>query len=483
MRLTFIILAILITTLSAPVTASDKGTIHIKNATVITITGDDLENTDVVVENGIITAVGQNLATPRNAEVVDAQGMYLMPGIIDAHSHLAITRGINEATHPVTAEVSMYDVINPNDIGMYRALAGGVTAIHTMHGSANVIGGQGATLKLHYGAGAGDLRFPDAPRTIKFALGENPTRVHGQGYNVQPRTRMGVEQIVREHFDDALEYREKRTRYEEAKRLHERNPRRNPAPEPVAVNIRLDVLADIIEGNILVHCHSYRADEILMLMRVFNDYGIKNYTFQHANEAFKVAPELKANGAHTSIFADWWAYKFEVYYSTPYSAAILNKYGIVNSINSDSPEVIRHLNHEAAKAVKYGGVSGNDALRMITINPAIQLGIDHLVGSVEQGKHGDLSLWSAHPLSIYAINEMTFVDGVKRFDRKTDGDDQRLQVNVAENFESSSETQAGRHYDACMEDVWFFFGDQDASTQHLHNLEYDALHQLNGHLH
>ncbi|MFN2372281.1 MAG: amidohydrolase family protein, partial [Cyclonatronaceae bacterium] len=277
--------------------------------------------------------------------------------------------------------------------------------------------------------------------------------------------------------------REKRTRYEQEKARYDSNPRRNAAPEPVARNIRLDVLADIIAGDILVHCHSYRADEILMLMRVFNDYGIKNYTFQHANEAFKVAPELKANGAHTSVFADWWAYKFEVYYSTPYNAAILNKYGVVNSINSDSPEVIRHLNHEAAKTVKYGGVSHNEALRMITLNPAIQLGIEHLTGSVEVGKQGDLSLWSAYPLSIYAINEMTFVDGVKRFDRQADGDDQRLQVNVSETYDTASESEAGRHHDACMQDVWFFFGEQNAASQHHLNLQYQGMQQLNGHLH
>jgi imidazolonepropionase-like amidohydrolase len=442
----------------------EKGSVHIRNATVITITGDDLENTDVVVENGIITGIGSDLNTPRGAEVIDADGMYLMPGIIDAHSHLAITRGVNEATHPVTAEVSMYDVVNPNDVGIYRALAGGVTTIHTMHGSANVIGGQGATLKLRYGADAAGLHFENAPRTIKFALGENPTRVHGQGYSVQPRTRMGVEQIIRGHFDAASDYRQKMSDYESARTLHERNPRRNPAPEPVARNIRYEVLADILDGSILVHCHSYRADEILMLMRVFSDYGIENYTFQHANEAFKVAPELKAHGAHTSIFADWWAYKFEVYYSTPYNAAILNKYGVINSINSDSPEVIRHLNHEAAKAVKYGGVSQNDALRMITINPAIQLGIDELTGSVEVGKHADLGLWSAHPLSIYAINEITFVDGIQRFNRNTDDSDQRRSVNVSETFDSADFLEAGRHHDACMEDVWQIFDTGDAAS-------------------
>lgn len=442
--------------------------VHIKNATVITITGDDLEETDIIIRDGIIREIGKNLITPRNAEVIDASGKFVMPGIIDAHSHLAIERGINEVTHPVTAEVSMYDVVNANDVGIYRALAGGVTTIHIMHGSANVIGGQGATLKLHYGEDAAGLYFPDAPRTIKFALGENPTRVHGQGFNVVPRTRMGVEQIIRSYFDAAIDYRRNRTAYLEAKRRHEQNPRRNAAPEPVAKNLRLEVLADIIDGEILVHCHSYRSDEILMLMRVFKEYGIENYTFQHANEAFKVAPELRKHGAMTSIFADWWAYKFEVYYSTAYTAAILEENGVLNSINSDSPELIRHLNHEAAKAVKYGGISKNAALRMITINPAIQLGIDAKTGSIEVGKHADLAIWSHHPLSIYSIAEMTFVDGIKRFDRNEDADDMRLVVSPEGDYIDGF-FESGRHHDACMQDVFYLFGGKEINHHHHHH--------------
>lgn len=420
--------------------AQPKGSILVKNATVITITNGTLENTDVLVQNGLITRIGQNLNAPRGVETVDGTGKYLLPGIIDAHSHLALL-SINEASSPVTAEVRMGDVVDPNDVGIYRALAGGVTISHAMHGSANVIGGQGATLKHHYGEDASGLLMRDAPRTIKFALGENPTRVHGQGNGVHPRTRMGVEQIIREHFDAAKDYKR----------------RRAATPNRVAKNERMEVLADILDGKILVHCHSYRSDEILMLMRVFNDYGIKNYTFQHANEAFKVAPELAKNGAHTSIFADWWAYKFEVYYSTSYNAAILNHYGVVNSINSDSDELIRHLNHEAAKAVKYGGVSELDALKMITINPAIQLGIEKRVGSIEVGKEADFAIWSKHPLSIYAIAEKTWVDGVTRFNMATDATDMRLNVSPVGTFEASMISESGRHVDACMSDVLDFF--------------------------
>lgn len=420
--------------------AQPKGSVLVKHATVITITNGTLENTDVLVQNGLITRIGQNLNAPRGVETIDGTGKYLLPGIIDAHSHLALV-SINEASSPVTAEVRMGDVVDPNDIGIYRALAGGVTISHAMHGSANVIGGQGATLKHHYGEDASALLMHNAPRTIKFALGENPTRVHGQGSGVHPRTRMGVEQIIREHFDAAKDYKR----------------RRAASPNRVAKNERLEVLADILDGKILVHCHSYRSDEILMLMRVFNEYGIKNYTFQHANEAFKVAPELAKNGAHTSIFADWWAYKFEVYYSTSYNAAILNHYGVVNSINSDSDELIRHLNHEAAKTVKYGGVSELDALKMITINPAIQLGIDKRVGSIEVGKEADFALWSAHPLSIYAIAERTWVDGVTRFNMATDATDMRLNVSAVGTFEASMISESGRHADACMNDVLDFF--------------------------
>jgi imidazolonepropionase-like amidohydrolase len=437
----------------------------VRNATVITVSGDDLAETDVLIRGGIIRQIGKNLAAPAGVEVIDATGLYMAPGIIDAHSHLAISRGINEATHPVTAEVSMYDVVNPHDVGMYRALAGGVTSIHIMHGSANVIGGQGATLKLHYGEPAERLHFPGAPRTIKFALGENPTRVHGQGSGIHPRTRMGVEQVIRSHFDEALEYRAKRREYLSARTRHEQNPRRNAAPEPVARNLRMDTLVDILEGNILVHCHSYRADEILMLMRVFNDYGIRNYTMQHANEAYMVAPELRKNNVFTSIFADWWAYKFEVYYSTAYSAAILHENGVINSINSDSPELIRHLNHEAGKAMKYGGVDANTALRMITLHPAMQLGVADKVGSLEVGKHADFALWSHHPLSIYSVNQMTFVDGVKRFDINADPADMRLQVSASDEYDGGF-WEAERHHDACMQDVFFLFGEM---TAHTHN--------------
>lgn len=472
----FSLTILLLSVLVGQAVAQETGSVLIENGTVITITGENLENTDVLVEDGIITGIGEDLDAPRRIQRIDAAGKFVMPGIIDAHSHLNGV-DINEATAPATPQVTMKESIDPNDVSIYAALAGGITAINLMHGSANVIGGRNATLKLRYGKGQQDLIFEDAPQTVKFALGENPMRVHGEGSNIHPSTRMGVEMVIREYFDAAIDYRRNRDEYLKAKEEYEQTGKGTP-PVPVAKNLRLDVIADIIDGNILVHCHSYRADEILMLARVFEDYGIENYTFQHANEAFKVAPELAEYGAHASIFADWWAYKFEVYYSTAYSASILNENGVVTSINSDSNELIRHLNHEAGKAMRYGQTSESDALKMVTLNPAIQLGIEEFVGSIEEGKHADITIWNGHPLSIYSVNEMTLIDGVVYFDRENDPDDMRLDraVSVTENYEDTQSTayqsSGGRNEDACMEGVFMLFDSQEnreAFHQEFHN--------------
>ena len=267
--------------------------------------------------------------------------------------------------------------------------------------------------------------FEGAPRTIKFALGENPTR-GGRSRGIQPQTRMGVEAMIRNAFNDAIEYRKAWTAYN-----NDRSSRK-VAPE---YDLRMETIVDILEGEILVHCHSYRADEIYMLMKVFSDFGIDKITFQHANEAFKVAPELAAFGASASIFSDWWVYKLEVYYSTAYNAAILTQNGVNTSINSDSGELIRHLFHEAAKSQKYGGLTDNEALALITINPAMQLGIDDRVGSIEEGKDGDIAIFENHPLSIYAVPQMTYVDGVKYFDINEDAADQRIFVDPESTIE------------------------------------------------
>jgi imidazolonepropionase-like amidohydrolase len=319
-------------------------------------------------------------------------------------------------------------------------LAGGVTVSHAMHGSANAIGGQCETMKHRWGAhNPNDLRMKDAPRTIKFALGENPIRVHGEGNNISPNTRMGVEQIFRSAFEQGKKYKKQWTDYNSGS-----------TKEPPTYNLRKQTMADIIDGKIIIHCHSYRADEILMLMNVLEDYGVNKICFQHVNEGFKVAPELAAFGAHASVFSDWWAYKFEVYYSTAYNAAILTKNGVLTSINSDSRELIRHLYHEAAKTQKYGGLTDNEALRLITINPATQLGIENRVGSIETGKDGDIVIFNNHPLSIYATPELTLVDGVVRFNINEDVNDMRLDIDPDEEYSESFEGQV-EEKDACLE--------------------------------
>ena len=414
--------------------ASERGSVLLRNATVHTVTGGTLEGADVLVRDGRIAAVGTGLEAPRGVRVMDLTGRHVMPGIIDAHSHAALS-SVNEATNPIVAEVQMRDVVDPTDIGLYRALAGGVTAIHVMHGSANPVGGENETLKLRWGTLDPDgLLFEGAPRTIKFALGENPTRVHGRGRGIRPSTRMGIEQVYREAFTEARAYR---AAHDAARAA------RQPLPP---VDRRMETLADILDGDVLVHCHSYRADEILMLMEVFRDFGIERLTFQHANEAFKVAPELAAFGAGASVFADWGSYKFEVYYSSAYNAAILHRNGVRTSVNSDDAGLLRYLYHEAAKTQRYGGLTDDEALALVTLNPAWQLGIDDRVGSVEVGKDADLAVFSAHPLSVYARVDYTLVDGVVRFDRARDGDDQRVYVDPGEEIV----TLPSGHSDSCM---------------------------------
>lgn len=441
------IAAILVLAIGKAFSQTQKGSVLIKNATVLTITKGNLENTDVLVENGIIKRVGKNLSAP-NIQVIDATGKFLMPGIIDAHSHVALD-AVNEATAPITAEVRMADVIDPYDVGIYRALAGGVTVSHALHGSANAIGGQNVTLKHRYGTGVpSDLIMSGAPRTIKFALGENPTRVHGRGNGIQPRTRMGVEAVIRNGFNEAIQYKKAWETYNAALK------QKGATPVPPSYNERLQTLSDILDGEIIIHCHSYRADEIYMLINVCREFGISKIVFQHVNEGFKVAPELAEYTMGASVFADWWAYKFEVYYSTAYNAAILSENGVITSINSDSGELIRHLYHEAAKAQRYGQLDDEQTLALITINPAKQLGIADKVGSIEEGKQADLVIFDAHPLSVYAIPQMTFVDGVKYFDINVDEDDKRLKVSATEALEP---IYLKEHEHRCMQGVDFYF--------------------------
>jgi len=427
---------------TAPTTA-DKGTVLIKNGTVLTVTKGTFEGTDVLIKDGKISQIAKGIAAPAGAKVIDATGMYVMPGIIDAHSHAGLS-AINEGTNAITPEVFTGDVVNPFDVGIYRALAGGVTASHALHGSANSIGGESETLKHRYGVLDPELmKMEGAPRTIKFALGENPTG-HGRRNNEQPSSRMGVEFVIRKAFNEGKEYMEAWDKYNKDKTV------KGFRGAPPAYSKRLETMADIIKGNIIVHCHSYRADEINMVLRVCKDFGVKKIVFQHTNEGFKVAPELAAYGAMASVFADWWAYKLEVYYSTAYNAAILTRNGVITTVNSDSGELIRHLYHEAGKTQKYGGLSDDEALSLITINAAKQLGVDSRIGSLEVGKDGDVAIFKGHPLSIYAIPMITVVEGIVRFDREKDPDDQRIYFDPKASTDASTFITA-EHNDRCME--------------------------------
>lgn len=433
--------------------AQERGTTLIKNGTVLTITKGIQENTDVLIKDGKIAQIGKGIAAPAGAKVIDATGHHVMPGIIDAHSHLALN-SVNEATSPVTAMVWEGDDLNPLDVGMYRAIAGGVTISHAMHGSANAIGGQCQIIKHRYGTvDPKVLMMEGAPRTIKFALGENPTRVHGNnGAGMVPNTRMGVEFVIREAFSEGKAYMESWNTYNNAKK------QKGFRGAPPKYDLRMETIAAILRGEIIIHCHSYRADEIYMLLKVCKDFGVKRLVFQHVNEGFKVAPELAAQGAMASVFADWWAYKFEVYFSTAYNAAILTRNGVVTSINSDDAELTRHLYHEAAKTQKYGGLTDEEALALITINPAKQLGIDNRVGSLEVGKDGDVVIFKGHPLSVYGVPMYTIIDGVVKFDRQNDPDDMRLYVDPKQTLDMTSavfEEEIGHNHDECMKNAEF----------------------------
>lgn len=358
--------------------------------------------------------VGPGLKAPAGAVIIDAAGKHITPGLIDAHSHSGIDGGVNEATEAVTAEVRIGDVIDSYDIAFYRELAGGLTVAHLLHGSANPIGGQDAVVKLRWGLLPEAMKIADAPPGIKFALGENVKQSNwGDRFTTRyPQTRMGVEKIIRDRFLAAQDYQKAWQRYNALKKKREVIPPRR--------DLELEALAEILERKRFIHCHSYRQDEILMLTRLAEEFGFKIAAFQHVLEGYKVAEALAKNGFGASTFSDWWAYKFEVYDAIPYNGALMHKVGVIVSYNSDSGELARRMNTEAAKAVKYGGVAGEEALKFVTLNPAIQLGIDHRVGSLEPGKDADFVIWSGHPLSTYSVCEQTWIDGRKYFDRERD---------------------------------------------------------------
>ncbi len=395
-------------------------TVAITGGTLLTVGPQGtIENGTVLIRDGRIAAIGRDVAVPEGAIVVDAKGRYVTPGIIDTHSHTAIDGNVNECTDVITAETRIRDVIDQRDVSIYRQLAGGVTAINVLHGSCNAIGGQNAVLKLRWGKGPDELVFKEAPRGIKFALGENVKRSNFRvpGEPRYPGSRMGVEVVLREGFLRARAYKKEWAEHEaKLKALAAKADK----PVPPRRDLRLETLADILDGKILVHSHGYRADEMLMLMSVADEFGFKVRTFQHGLEAYKIASEIARHGAGVGTFIDWWTFKVESRDAIPYNPAILARKGVRVSLNSDSAELARRLYWDAAKAVKYGGVSEEEALRMITLHAAWQLGVDRYAGSIEPGKHADLAIWSGHPLSARARCEMTLVDGQIYFDRAAD---------------------------------------------------------------
>jgi imidazolonepropionase-like amidohydrolase len=379
-------------------------TILVKNATVWTSENEGiLKNTDVLIKNGKIAEIGKNIQS-RKAKIIDGTDKHLTAGIIDEHTHIAAV-AINEAGHNSSAEVTIEDVVNPDDIKIYRNLAGGVTSAQILHGSANPIGGRSAIIKLKWGASANEMIYNNSPKFIKFALGENVKQSNwGRNNNIRfPQTRMGVEQVYIDYFQRAKEYDEfKKT------------------GKPFRKDIELETLAEILNKERFISCHSYVQSEINMLMKVAEKFNFNINTFTHILEGYKVADKMKQHGVGASTFSDWWAYKYEVNDAIPYNASILHNVGITVAINSDNAEMSRRLNQEAAKTIKYGGMSEDEAWKFVTINPAKLLHIDDKVGSIKIGKDADVVLWSHHPMSIYSKAEKTIISGIVYFDIEKD---------------------------------------------------------------
>ena len=409
----------------------DQGSWHFVGATVWTCGLEGkIEGGEVIVHNGRIKAVGRDLVPEelfgKNVPElirIDAKGKHITPGILDEHTHIAASRGINEGTQASSAEVSIGTVVNSEDVNIYRHLAGGVTAGQILHGSANPIGGQSGIIKFRWGMSPEEMQIEDADPFIKFALGENVKQSNWGDYQTVrfPQTRMGVEQVYYDHFHRAREYGQGWDAYRAAvKATPRRLLRQGKGPKVPRRDLELETLLEILESERFVTCHSYRQDEINMLMHVADSMGFTLNTFTHILEGYKVADKMAEHGAGGSSFSDWWAYKFEVKDAIPYNGALLWENGVVTAFNSDDREMARRLNQEAAKAVKYGGVPEEEALKFVTLNPAILLHLDDRIGSLEVGKDADLVVWSDHPLSIYAKCEQTYVDGRRLFDHEED---------------------------------------------------------------
>jgi imidazolonepropionase-like amidohydrolase len=384
--------------------------IHFKNATLWTNESDGIiENSDIIINNGKIVAIGKNLETPADFKVIDATNKHITSGIIDEHSHMAAS-SINEGGHNSSAEVSIMDVINPDDINVYRNLAGGVTSAQILHGSANPIGGQSAIIKLKWGSEINDMYFEGAAPFIKFALGENVKQSNWSGSRF-PQTRMGVEQVFVDHFDRAKEYAKNWAEYNSL------SPRQKRSVSKPRFDDELETLWEILRGDRFVSSHSYVQSEINMLMKVAEKFNFRINTFTHILEGYKVADKMAEHGVGGSTFSDWWGYKYEVNDAIPYNASIMHNAGVTVALNSDNSELSRRLNLEAAKAVKYGDISEEEAWKFVTLNPAKLLHIDDKVGSLKIGKDADIVVWSGHPMSLFTKTEQTYIEGALYFDQ------------------------------------------------------------------
>ncbi len=395
-----------------------KSVVVIKDATILTVSHGNIAKGSILIRDGKIQQVGSVLTIPPGATVIDASGQFVMPGTIDPHSHIAVDGSVNEGLN-VSSMVGIEDVIDPYDINMYRELAGGVTSTNVLHGSADPIGGKTQVIKLRWGKDAKGLIFQGAKPGLKFALGENVKRQpsqpgQGAGQARYPGTRMGTEDVIREAFIEARTYVEKWNDYKK------RSDAGDKAAMPPKRDLKLEPLAEVLRGERQAFVHGYRADEMLMMLRLADEFGFKVTSFEHALEGYKIAKEMAAHGTVGSTFSDWWAYKVEAYDAIPYNAALMTRKGVMVAINSDSAEEARHLNQEAAKCMKYGGLSEQEALALITLNPARQLQIDKYVGSIDPGKDADLVIYNHHPLSVYAVPQKVLIDGEVYFDIQKD---------------------------------------------------------------
>ncbi|MGE5321565.1 MAG: amidohydrolase family protein [Actinomycetota bacterium] len=385
----------------------------IKGGTLLTVTHGRIENGSIYIHNGKIAAIGKTVNAPANATIVDATGKWIMPGIVDCHSHIALDDDVNEATSPITPQMMMRDAFDYTDKAIYRALAGGVTTSLLLHGSANMIGGQAVVIKHKYGLDRDQMIFPGAPQSIKFASGENPKRVYGSRHQL-PSTRMGNFEVMRASFVEARDYMRAWDAYDAKVKKGDKDA------VPPKRDLKLDALADVLRGKLLVQIHCYRADEFLTEMALAKEFGYKIRAFHHALEAYKVADKIAANGVAIATWPDWWGFKVEMWDGIPWNAAIALHNGVRVALKSDSGDVTRRLNQEAGKIIHYG-VSEDDALKMITLNPAWIIGVDKRVGSLDVGKDADITIWNSYPLSSFALVDKVFIDGDLFFDRSLPG--------------------------------------------------------------